>query len=298
MIDLHIHTDASSDGQHSPTEIFAMARGKGLQVIAFADHNSVENVAEGIALSKESGIEFLPAIELNTMHNDLDLHILAYGIDPRDPALKDWLERIRQKKQEQAEKRLQKLNELGFIFTWDDLGKFSGGRMPTGMSFLRAILSRKENCSDPRLRPYTDGDRSNSPYVNFYRDYLRGGKPAFVHIEDITTVAAIGTIKEMGGIPILAHPSDTGEENIRGLIANGLEGLEVYSSYHDSREEEQFRAIAENDHLLITAGSDFHGKTIKPDVELGGVSGNDYQLFLLLRERLKEKGWKNKRFKG
>ena len=284
MIDLHIHTNASSDGQHTPGEILQMARNIGLRAIAFADHNTVDNVEEGLRLSVESGIEFIPCMELNTFHNGLDLHLLAFFIDPRDNNLRTWLESIHQKKKEQAEKRLKKLNELGFVFTWDDLRQFSGSRIPTGMSFLQAILSREENRKDQRLRPYIDGSRSSSPYVNFYRDYLRGGKPAFVQMEDILTIAAIGKIKNLGGIPVLAHPSDTGEENIRQLIESGLEGLEVYSPYHDPDEQEAFRAFAETHGLLITAGSDFHGKMVKPDVELGQVGGNHYDLLLKLKE--------------
>jgi predicted metal-dependent phosphoesterase TrpH len=289
VIDLHIHTNASSDGQHSPREIFEMARDKGLRAIAFADHNSVDNVEEGFRISKEFGVEFISALELNTFHNGLDLHLLAFFIDPRSPALKNWLQSIHRKKQEQAKKRAEKLNELGFTFSWEDLRKFSGDRLPTGMSFLQAILSRMENRNDSRLRPYIDGKRSDSPYVNFYRDYLRGGKPAFAPMEDVSTITAIGKIKELGGIPILAHPSDTGEETLRQLIDHGLEGLEVYSSYHDTLEQEAFRAFAEKHGLLITVGSDFHGKGVKPDVELGGVAGDYSDLLVKLKEHRKGK---------
>jgi len=289
VIDLHIHTNASSDGQHSPREIFEMAWAKGLQAIAFADHNSIDNVEAGFKLSAEFGIEFVSCLELNTFHNGLDLHLLAFFIDPRSTALHNWMAEIRRKKQEQAEKRLQKLNELGFIFNWDDLRRFSADRLPTGMSFLRAILSRKENLKDRRLKPYTDGNRSFSPYVSFYRDYLRGGKPAFVHMEDIYTIDAIRKIKELGGIPVLAHPSDTGEKNLRDLVENGLEGLEVYSPYHDLNEQKAFRDFAEEHNLLITAGSDFHGKIVKPDIDLGQVSGNHYELLLKMKEFRKGK---------
>jgi len=289
VIDLHIHTNASSDGQHSPREIFELAKSKALRAIAFADHNSVSNVEEGHRLSGEFGIEFFSCLELNTFHNGLDLHILAFFIDPRSQALKNWLESIHQKKQEQANKRVEKLNELGFVFTWDDLRKFSGDRLPTGMSFLKAILSREENRQDPRIQPYINGERSQSPYVSFYRDYLRGGKPAFVGMEDIPTITAIRKIKELGAIPVLAHPSDTGEGNIQHLVKNGLEGLEVYSPYHTAHEQEAFAAFAQKNGLLITAGSDFHGKAVKPDVELGGVEGNHYEILLNLKERQKRK---------
>ena len=267
-----------------------MARKKGLRALAFADHNSVGNVEAGFRLSAEWGIEFLSCMEVNTLHNGLDLHLLAYFIDPRSPELESWLGEIHQKKGEQAKKRMEKLNELGFFFTEEDLQKYSDGRIPTGASYLRAVLSRGENKNDPRLRPYIDGNRSNSPYVNFYRDYLRGGKPAFVPMEDVSPLAAIQKIKRLGGIPVLAHPSDTGGENILHLVEKGLEGLEVYSPYHNLQEQEAFRTFAGSRGLLMTAGSDFHGKRIKPDVELGQVYGDHYDLLSKLKKERKGKG--------
>jgi predicted metal-dependent phosphoesterase TrpH len=289
MIDLHIHTNASSDGQHSPREIFEMARQKGLRALAFADHNSVDNVEEGFLLAAEFGMEFLSCMELNTFCRGLDLHLLAYFIDHRNSELQSWLAEIHRRKVDQAKARTAKLNELGFIFTDEDLQTYSDGRIPTGMSYLKAILNRKENRGDKRLYPYVAGHKCKSPYVHFYRDYLRGGKPAFVPLEDVSTVAAIQKIKETGGIPVLAHPSDTAEEHLLHLIGNGLEGLEVYTPYHRPREEAVFRTFAELHGLLVTAGSDFHGKEVKPDVDLGQVSGDHDDLLLKLK-----KGRKNK----
>jgi hypothetical protein len=278
MIDLHIHTIASSDGQHTPHEIFTMAQHAGLKAIAFADHNSIGSVNEGIALAKAFNIEFIPCLELNTLYLDHDLHILAYFIDYHREALRKWLEEIHEEKTLQSLKRIEKLNELGFVFSIDDVKQFSGERIPTGMSFLQAIVSRKENSRDERIMRFTDGDRSHSPYVNFYRDYLRGGKPAFVPLKAVETVAVMKRIQQWEGIPVLAHPSDTGDEILLALIDEGLPGLEVFSSYHNHKEEEHFLALAREYNLLATAGSDFHGSTIKPDVTLGGIRGNSYEL--------------------
>lgn len=287
MIDLHIHTDASSDGQHSPREIFAMAHKIGLRAIAFADHNSIANVAEGQRLSDEFGIEFFPSIEINTFFREMDLHLLAYFIDPGSPNLQAFLQALNQKKKEQAEKRVEKLNELGFVFTWEDLMRFSGESIPTGASYLKAVLSRKENACDIRLRPYIDGDRAYSPYFNFYRDFLRHGKPAYVPINEISTPSAIKEIKKMGGIPILAHPSDTGIENILDLLQEGLEGLEVYSPYHSPEEQEFYLNFSKEKDILITAGSDFHGLGIKPDIALGQIAGDHKRILAKLKERYK-----------
>ncbi len=124
--------------------------------------------------------------------------------------------------------------------------------------------------------------------MNFYRDYLRGGKPAFVPMEDISTLSAIRKIRWLGAIPVLAHPSDTGEDNLRALVEHGLEGLEAYSPYHTSSEQEAFRVFAERHGLLVTAGSDFHGEKIKPDIELGQVSAHPPDVLEKLKNRRKD----------
>ncbi len=284
MIDLHIHTIASSDGQHTPQEIFTMANSMRLTAIAFADHNSIGSVGEGVSLSREFGIEFIPCLEFNTLYLDHDLHMLAYFIDCQSRELKSWLEEIHEEKQRQAVRRIEKLNELGFVFSVDDVKKFSGDKIPTGMSFLKAIRSREENKGDPRIKRFVDGDRSDSPYVNFYLDYLRGGKSAFVPLEAVDTFYVMKRIKKLGAIPILAHPSDTGDDIILRLVEGGLSGLEVFSSYHNEKEEEHFLSLAKECNLLVTAGSDFHGSEVKPAVKLGEVRGNSYELVEKLKD--------------
>jgi len=261
-----------------------MAGAAGLSAIAFADHNSVANVAAGVALAERSGIEFIPCLEFNTICRGLDLHILAYFIDYTSARLTAWLKEIRREKKKQAEMRVTKLNELGFVLSMQDVEKFAAGREPTGISYLKAIITREENRGDERIKRFIDGDRSDSPYLNFYRDYLRGGKPAFVPLQSVDSFSVMNRIKELGGIPVLAHPSDTGDEIIITLIEGGLSGLEVFSSYHTPGEEAHFLAIAKEYGLVVTAGSDFHGGAVKPNVTLGGIRGNSYELVEKLKE--------------
>lgn len=283
MIDLHIHTNASSDGQHTPREIFEMAWGIGLQAIAFTDHNTVGGLDAGMKLSDEFGIEFVPGIELNTIFEELDLHLLAYYVEYKDPAFAAWLEEINRKKVEQGYRRFEKLRELGFVFDFDDVERFAKGRIPSGATFLKAILGREENAGDPRLTIYISGVKSSSPSLNFYLDYLRSEKPAYVSLDGCDTVIGIERVKSFGGVPVLAHPSDTPLAVIDRLIRGGLAGLEAYSSRHTPDECEYFRELAQRYGLLYTAGSDFHGKLIKPNVELGCIKGNSYELLQRLK---------------
>lgn len=284
MIDLHIHTIASSDGQHTPREIFEMAKRIELEAIAFADHNTVGSLEEGFRLSEEFGIEFVPSIEINTIYDELDLHLLAYYIDHRNPQFTAWLDSINEEKKDQAVKRFEKLRGLGFALDYADVERFARGYIPSGATFLKAILSMEENHKDPRIKRYINGDRSDSPSLNFYLDFLRGGKPAYVKLDVCDTISAIKRVKNFGGIPVLAHPSDTPLKVIDTLAKEGLAGLEVYSSRHTKEEIDYFKILAEKYNLLVTAGSDFHGKLIKPNVELACIKGNDYELLQRLKD--------------
>lgn len=283
MIDLHIHTTASSDGQHTPGEIFELAGIHGLKAIAFADHNSIGSVPEGIRLGLETGIEFVPCIEINTFYSGLDLHLLAYYIEC-DGTVRKWLDLVRSAKERQAIERIAKLREIGFVLNEEDVTRHSGGKIPTGYSYLKAILDRRENDNDPRLRTYIDGESARSPYYRFYQDWLKGGRPAFVPIEMLSTPQVIARVLEWKAVPVLAHPMDTPDSVILDLIEAKLMGLEIYNSYHSPEQITHLEEIAGKHKLLITAGSDFHGTKMKPDIQMGKLCCNRQPLLEALKE--------------
>jgi len=190
-------------------------------------------------------------------------------VDYAEPECEAWMQEIFVAKIEQTKKRVEKLKTIGFAIEFDDLMRFSEGRLPTGNSYVQALASRPENKDDHRVRAFIDGDRADSPYLNFYLDYLKAGRPAFVPLEAQPTCQAISKVRKLGGIPILAHPSDTPESYIHELVDAGMAGLEVYSSYHSRELTEYFLRVCTDRGLLITAGSDFHGRKIKPKVALG-----------------------------
>jgi hypothetical protein len=289
MIDLHIHTDASSDGVHCPREIFDMARAAGLRAIAFADHNTTASVDEGLRLSGDYAIPFVPAVELNSSYRDQDIHILGYFIDHRSPALTDFLSRYADESIVQTRRRVELLVAAGFVLDTTDVLNASGGRPPTGRSFLEALIARSENRSDERLARYTGGDRSASPFQFFYQDFLAGGRPAYVGLSASTTEAAIGEILAAGGIPILAHPGVYPPSMVEEVIGMGVQGLEAYSGYHDTATAARFAQLCRERGLLVSAGSDFHGKEIKPDIELGVRIDKGYHIYTAMNEAYRKR---------
>jgi predicted metal-dependent phosphoesterase TrpH len=130
--------------------------------------------------------------------------------------------------------------------------------------------------------------------VNFYWDYYAQHKPCYVHIEFPPLQDAINMIHRNGGKAILAHPGNNLKgslELIEEMIPLGLDGVEVFCSYHNNNQEliSYLYDLAIKNGLIITAGSDYHGKT-KPAVTLGGydcwVNSKDIETALRLRELL------------
>lgn len=75
--DLHIHSALSpcAEDEMTPGNVCAMARLKGLELIAVTDHNSAGNLRAFERASRERGLMLLPGIEICTSE---EVHLLAY----------------------------------------------------------------------------------------------------------------------------------------------------------------------------------------------------------------------------
>lgn len=286
MIDLHIHTTASADGQYSPKKIVPMAKRLGLSAIAFADHNVIGSVIEGRRLCNEAGIDFLEAVELNTDFEGRDLHLLGFGIDPLNDSFLEWLDRIDKTREQKARSWAENLASLGLKITYEEAASLTPGRLPTGSSFLMALTEHSENLSHPLVAPYVGvGPKAKNPYVDFYFEVLALG-PAKSNVKELTTIDAIDKLNGFDALPILAHPSNLPRDILDNLIESGLKGVEAVSSYHDAKTTKQYIQLAKDKGLLISAGSDFHGPIFKKTVKLGGISPNSRWIFDALIDHL------------
>ena len=144
----------------------------------------------------------------------------------------------------------------------------------TGEMFAELLLEKEEYKDHDLLMPYRKGGiRSDNPYVNFYWDYCSQGKPCYVKIDYQDINEAIALVKDNGGVAVLAHPGN----NLKGklelfdeILKTGIDGVEVFCSYHNEKETKYFYDKTKEHSKIITCGSDFHGKT-KPSVRLGST---------------------------
>ena len=184
--------------------------------------------------------------------------------------------------------RIKKLNDLGFDITWEEVIDEAGPHPPLGVTIAQVLLTKGDRQRDPRFTKYlSDKNRHLGPYL-FYKDYFAEEKPAFVPRRNINLIDVLAISPETGGVPVLAHPGayfqKTKKEDVAYLKEKGLQGLEVFTTYHNSQETGFYLALAKEFDLIPTAGSDFHG-TIKPHIPFGCVNNGGYWIVESLRKR-------------
>lgn len=273
-IDLHIHSNYSLDGEFTPTQLVDMFAKNELEVVAIADHNTVAAIDETRRLAKAHDIEVVTGIELDCQLNGRNLQILGYYFDHHQPIFKQIETDILTQEQRATELKLALLKQLDVHVDESKIMEHAINGIITGEMIAEVLLADPANADNQLLKPYRlGGERSNNPLVNFHWDYCAAGKPLYVPINYISLKEAIEIIKQHGGITSLAHPSIMvfeDEKFLDEVMAEGLDAIEVYSSYHSAHQQNFYKTYAVKHGYLMTYGTDFHGAT-KPTISLGCV---------------------------
>ena len=270
-----MHTTISNDGTYSPEVIIQMCYEAGLEIVAIADHNSTKAYRIAKPVADEYGIKLIPAVELDCHIDGINLHVLGYGIDPNHPVFDAYEEEILSQERNSSQFVVDKIRELGIHLEDDALNRVQIHGVITGEMIAEVALEDSRNVENKLLYPYREGgSRSQNPLVNFYWDYCAQGKIAYYPIKFRTIDEIIEMIKDAGGFAVLSHPGNNIKTNVdvfNKIIEKGVIGVEVYSSYHSPEVIEHYHALALEHDLIMTLGSDFHGKT-KPSIHLGKFS--------------------------
>jgi 3',5'-nucleoside bisphosphate phosphatase len=271
-LDLHTHT-LRSDGLLTPLELAEAAATAGVRLLAITDHDTLAGVRE---LQRDGtvpiGLEILPGIEINTVvENRTDVaegevHVLGLGVDPDDESLEGALARQRDARRVRFDRMVQKLREQGIA-------------IDTALESLPAT-TEEDALGRPRLARALIKCGYAVSVEDAFRKHLSRGRPAYVPRQGLGPADAIRAIREAGGLVSLAHFAEAGEHLafLRGLIAIGLNGLEVHYRAYDQETVAGLRRIAASLRLVMTGGTDYHGDResyaeahaelwIPPDVE-------------------------------
>lgn len=232
-----------------------MASRLGLRVIAIADHDSTDGIAEAQEAAYGTSLEVVPAVEINVDYGRLELHILGYYLDPTSVELQVALAQLRAGRQDRARQMVERLAHLGLPLSWERVAAIAGEGTAIG-------------------RPHVAQALLESGYVGSIQEaftsYIGHGGPAYVERFKLSPAEAISLIRRAGGVPVLAHPLML-MDVVPQLVPQGLAGIEVYYTGYTEEERALLLAVADRYSLLATGGSDFHGPDVLPDNLLGGV---------------------------
>ncbi len=274
-IDLHTHS-LKSDGSMTPAEVVQEAKKAGLSAIALSDHDTVDGLPEAIAEGKKIGIEVVPAIEFS-VQSKTETHILGYYIDYENPELKKILEEVVDLRIERNHVTCQRLNELGFDITLEEVRALAPNNFVGRAHFARVLMDKG----------YTQSVKEG------FDKYMSAGQYAYCEKQRLTAEQAVKLIKKCGGLAFVAHPhlikisDEELIELLKRLKEYGLDGVEGYYTDYTPEMQEKFQSMAEELGLLISGGTDFHAK-MKPHISIGTGLGNMKIPYEVL-EKIKEK---------
>jgi 3',5'-nucleoside bisphosphate phosphatase len=288
LVDFHIHSNRSCDGDFSPRALVRFAKDKDFRAISIADHDTVAAYPDAVEYGKRIGVEVIPGIEVTTLFDDREFHLLLPFVDWRSPELDVIVRRMTESRIAEARERVDKLREGGLDITWDEVWEKSQACPPLGVKIAQILLEKEGSGNIPELGKYLqEENRPRGPYL-FYQDYFMEGKSAFVPKRHIPLLDVLAAAPRTGGVPVLSHPGAyfqrTTREDLEILRARGLAGIEVYTFYHTPEQTADYKRMADELGLVPTAGSDFHGK-IKPHVAFGALTDGKYWMVEELRKR-------------
>lgn len=277
MIDLHMHSRYSEDGEYTPSELVKQCAEKGVRMMSVTDHNCAKANEEAANAAKQNGITYIPGIEIDCTFQDTNFHLLGYGIDFRNSDFEAIEKNIDDQSLQASLDRLTETQALGFgNITEKNMWALSKNNYWkgswSGEMFAEVLLAMPEYADHPLLKPYRPGgERSGNPYVNFYWDYYSQGKPCCANIDYPAMEEIIAIIHRNHGAAVIAHPGVNlkGKDFLLEDILNlGIDGIEAFSSYHTLGQAEYYCKIAQERNMFVTCGSDYHGKT-KPSIGIG-----------------------------
>lgn len=259
-----------SDGTRSTDDLVRMAREAGLRAISLTDHDTVEGVDEITEKAAASGIEVLPGVELSTNFDGVDLHLLGYCMDHHDPEFRKALDTFRSERQDRAQRIVDRLRELGLEISMEAVREVAGDAV-LGRPHIARALTKLGIVSDVE---------------DAFQRYIGPGKPGYVEKYKFHTLEAIQVIQKAGGLAVLAHPGTAKDPAVvEKVVEAGVDGLEINHPRNSEEDEDRCRRLVEQNGLVETGGSDFHGDPDRPGEAAVGERSISYQLVEELKRR-------------
>ena len=262
-IDLHVHS-TYSDGGFTPEQVIKTAIDLDITAISITDHDNVLSykIAKDFAdrQKQETGkeiIEIIPGVEINTMWNNDEIHILGYYANENSKEFQDLLSYQQHARIDQTMKIIKNLNKKAHI--------------DISFEHISSLVAKGGSIGRPHIAKAIVNAGGTNSVMESYEKYINDNSPVYVKRNTVSPHEAVEIIYECGGIPVIAHPCDIEkpENLIKDLMNYGLRGIEAYHRKHSPPMVEYYSSIAEKFDLIVTGGSDFHAPLMNGNIIMG-----------------------------
>ena len=187
-VDLHCHTK-ESDGSLSYRALLERAAEQGVNMLAITDHDTTAAHLYAPEIAAKLSIQLIPAVEISTVTDNQELHIVGLGVDIDNEALQQLLEQNRQSRKVRIKKILEKLRRSGL----DDLTE-PLERLVTGDVVCRSHIAQLL-CNEGIVKNFQKA----------FKSYLGKKKKAWVPVQWQDMSIVIERIQSAGGRAVLAQ---------------------------------------------------------------------------------------------
>ncbi|WED20698.1 PHP domain-containing protein [Vibrio sp. JC009] len=257
-IDLHSHTTAS-DGRYSPQALIDRACEFNIRVLAITDHDTIDGLEEAHQHIAENqlDIKLINGIEISTVWQNKDIHIVGLRIDPESEALSALIEAQKERRSARAQTMAARLEKATRAGVYEEVQSIAGEAPITRAHFAKWIVD--------------NGFAANMQQV--FKKFLTRNNPGYVPPNWCSMKEAVDAIHAAGGMAVLAHPGHYNltakwiKRLLSAFIEAGGEAIEVAQPQQAQHDRRNLADYAIQYKLLASQGSDFHYPS--PWMELG-----------------------------
>lgn len=259
-----------SDGKFTNEQVFELAKKNKVDMICITNHDTVNGFDEIEELSKKYGVKAIYGVELSTYLNNESVHVLGYfkKNDYNYPELKNFLVELK----ENRDKRCQKIFDLLKLhYNIDiDCSELLNQNAVITRGHIGKLISKKLNMSVSEV----------------FNLYLKEGCKCYLPSSNLSTEEGIKLLKRNNCICVLAHPVLLKKNKAEDIIPLGIDGIEAFYPYNQISDSRKYCTLADDNNLLVTAGSDFHGAIDEKHNTIGYcfIEDNDIKKLLVKLE--------------
>lgn len=262
-VDMHIHSTVS-DGSYSMEKIVRKAELRKLDGVVITDHDTLSHAKK---LPHSDSIKVYAGIEVSTYdyQKDFRVHVLGYNIK-RPEVVEKVVTPTLEARHDNSLKQIKILNQQGLNIDIDKLQKADGKYI------------YKQHIMDYLCK----NGHASELFGEFYYKVFKNNGICHFDIKYIDPREAVRAIKDAGGYAVLAHSGQQQNfEIIPKLVKLGLDGLELNHHANKPQDKLLIREYAERFNLVLTGGSDCHGRFEPNSPEVGDYLSEDSGLTLL-----------------